>query len=203
MNDEFKFEETIVMKAVDELREIQESLGQDILICTKMLEQEDNQFWRRTLVRSSFAFIEGMVHRMKQLAFEVCSYEGISLSRSEAAMLLEEGYELNDKGEAISKMNYMHITKNVRFAFKLLARAYGVNHELKVDDAGWDNFKKALKIRDRLMHPKSSSDLNVDDADGTTVGEAFGWFGQNAHDLQAKMVSSLDERTEALKAGRA
>lgn len=203
MDDEFNFQETTIEKAVTELSEVQESLGRDVLVCTKMLGQEDNPFWRRTLVRTSFAFIEGMVHRMKQLAFEVYSYEGISLSRSEVAMLLEESYELNDKGEAISKANYMHITKNARFAFKSLARAYRVNHELNVDDAGWDNFKKALKIRDRLMHPKSSSDLIVDDRDVAIVDTAVGWFGLNAHELQTKMVSSLNERTEALKTGRA
>lgn len=199
MKDEFKFEETTLGRAVVELSEVQESLGQDVLVCTKMLERDDGQFWRRTLVRTSFALIEGMVHRMKQLAFEVCLYEKISLSRAEVAMLQEEGYELNDKGEAISKANYMHITKNVRFAFKLLARAYGVNHELKIDDAGWDNFKKALKIRDRLMHPKNSSDLVVDNADVSTVDKAVGWFGQHAHELQTKMVASLNERTEALQ----
>jgi hypothetical protein len=203
MNDEFNFEETTIGKAVIELSEVQESLGRDVLVCTKMLEHEGDPFWRRTLVRTSFAFIEGTIHRMKQLAFEVCSYEGISLSRSEAAMLLEEGYELNDKGEAISKVSYANITKNVRFAFKSLAHAYGIHYELKVDDAGWDNFRKALKIRDRLMHPKSSSDLNVDDADVAAVDKAVGWFGENAHELQTKIVCSLNERTDALKAGTA
>jgi recombinational DNA repair protein (RecF pathway) len=202
-DDEFNFEETTIGRAVIELIEVQESLGQDVLVCTKMLEQEDSQFWRRTLVRTSFALIEGVVHRMKHLAFEFCSYEKIPLSRAEVAMLQEEGYELNDKGEAISKVSYMHITKNVKFAFKVLARAYSVNNELKVDDAGWDNFKKALKIRDRLMHPKSSSDLIVNDADVSTVDKAVGWFGQHAHELQTKMVASLNERTEALKAGNA
>jgi hypothetical protein len=168
-----------------------------------MLGQADNQFWRRTLVRTSFAFIEGVVYRMKQLAFEVYSYEGTTLSRSEVAMLLEDSYELNDKGEPVSKVNYIQITKSLRFAFKALAHSYGVNHDIKVDDAGWDNFKKALKIRDRLMHPKRVSDLAVADTDRSLIDKAVGWFGENLHELQSKMVLSLNEKTEALKAGKA
>ncbi len=199
MNDEDQFEEIPLGKTSKELQEIQETLGEDVLLCTKMLEQEDSQFWRRTLVRTSFAFIEGVVYRMKQLAFEVFSCEEASLSRSEVAMLLEESYELNDKGEAISRAKYLQITTNMKFAFKALARAYGVNYDLVVDEAERDNFKKALKIRDRLMHPKSTLDLTVADAEVSTVDKAVGWFGESARELQSEITLSLNERTDALK----
>jgi hypothetical protein len=189
-------------KALSEFFEIKEILSTDVTVCASMLKTEDNQFWRRMLVRSVFALIEGTVYRMKQLAFEVSLDERVPLSRAEIALLVEEGYDLNDKGEPIVKSNHLNITKGIRFAFKASARAYGISYALKVDDSGWDSFKKALKVRDRLMHPKSTSDVNVVDDDVLCLERAVSWFAESVNEIQSKMVLSLNEKIGTFKTSK-
>jgi hypothetical protein len=67
----------------------------------------------------------------------------------------------------------------VRFAFRTYAIAHNNNFELIVNDNGWDNFRKALLIRHRLMHPKDIGALLVSDEEMRIVARASVWVGRN------------------------
>ena len=47
--------------------------------------------------------------------------------------------------------------------------------ELDVSGSEWQSFRRAIKIRDRITHPKSVSDLNISDEDYNDVSAGFGW----------------------------
>ena len=110
-----------------------------------MWKDQDSQFWRRTFIRSVFALIEGFTYSLKQVALEAAKRFDIELSKSEIALLLEESYEVNDKGLAETKKDYIQLPKNIKFAFNIYSRAYELNYKLKIDDSGWESFKEALK----------------------------------------------------------
>jgi hypothetical protein len=151
---------------------------EDIGLCTQQSStvSPNQQFWRRAYVRTTFAFIEGMTFGIKQFTFGVAKKAGVRLLEAEKALLAEEDYDLDDKGEVTTASAKISITRNVRFAFKILGRAGAFSYELKVDDEGWDSFKKSIKIRDRLMHPKRSEDLAISDQELETVKKASAWF---------------------------
>lgn len=88
-----------------ELKVILRILIDDVTITLKMIKKNDKPFWRRTLVRSLFASIEGINHRMKFVALELAltGLNSVKLSPAEVALLREELYELNDKGDTIKK----------------------------------------------------------------------------------------------------
>ncbi|MET0168243.1 MAG: hypothetical protein ABW318_25045, partial [Vicinamibacterales bacterium] len=44
-------------------------------------------------------------------------------------------------------------------------------------DNGWRQLQDALKVRDRLTHPKQGSDLVVSDDALRACHEAYTWFG--------------------------
>src|SRR6185503_6596933 len=66
--------------------------------------------------------------------------------------------------------------ENIEFAFKVAARGIDSWFELPTHDAEWMLLKKAARVRNRLMHPKSSSDLAVSIDELHIVGTAFEWL---------------------------
>jgi hypothetical protein len=196
-----ELEKTSLWKAYIELQAIELILADDVSI-TGSTEKDDGnrQFWRRTAMRSVFALIEGVVYRMKQLAFEVHEYDGMPLSRAEAAILLEESYELNEKGVATIKQNYPKIEKNIKFAFATLGRAYNVPYQLHLgDEVGWGAFIKTLKVRNRLTHPKHVVDLTVSDEEITTMMNAYYWFLASVKALLDEIGAALNFRALELE----
>jgi hypothetical protein len=180
-----------ILSALNELRDLYEILISDVRECTDVIQKQDTQFARRTFVRSVFAFVEGVVFRLKQMALEASSELQVSLSIPEVAVLSEETYELNDKGEPSAKSNYPQLPRNTKFAFKIVAYVFSINYKLKIDDSGWASFLEAIKIRNRLMHPKTIQETSISDEDLEIVGKALMWFIESELGLvkQARMAT--------------
>jgi hypothetical protein len=151
-------------------------LNKDVERCQVKVHKGTAQFERRMYVRAVFAAIEGEIFLLKQAAL---LYDGIfntPFTPAEKMFLLEETFDLNDKGEPIKFKAKISLKKNIRFAFRAFAHATGTDIKLKVDDAGWLSFQEAIKIRDRLVHPKKGDELFVSDAETETIVNCWGWF---------------------------
>lgn len=127
---------------------------------------------RRLFVRSVFAFIEAAVYRIKSGAL---FWDTSKLLPQEIALINEEDYELDDSGAVKTRKARLRFFGNFRFAFAVAAKAAGVTYQLDVGGDGWRALRDALKVRDRLMHPKRSADLVVTDAEVRGTLEAFRW----------------------------
>ena len=183
---------------IDELHNLSQLLHQDVETCLSAIRQEPitntvDLFWRRAYVRSVFAFIEGITYSLKLLAFEDKDEPHVDFSPAELAFLLEEDFDLNDKGEVVSVPAKISFAKNIRFAFRAIARANSVAFELKVSDAGWEALKKAAKVRDRLMHPKTINDLVITNDDIELVLKGSGWFVENFKECLNLVNNALRE----------
>lgn len=150
------------------------------------------QFGRRMYIRAMFAMVEGTVYRMKQICFseEYGSYS--SFTPAESALLREETYDLDDRGKVVIKQSFLLLVKNIKFAFEAFHKYFGSANNLKIDDAGWESFLKAVKIRNRLTHPKTAIDLNVSDAEFETVRRASDWFEESTS-LALNAASDITE----------
>ena len=62
-------------------------------------------------------------------------------------------------------------------AFILRALAEESNAEPTFfSESGWNDFKKAVEVRNRLTHPKMNADMNVSDTELTSLHEAVRWY---------------------------
>jgi hypothetical protein len=196
---------------LENLLELVTRILEDIDICTKHLDEEDSQFWRRTYIRTLFSMVEGITYRMKQAALanfndrmsgpqtpELRSYP-IYLSEADTAMLKELSFDLNEKGEAYTQPKFIPIIKNVKFAFSSLARSQEANFELKLNRSGWVAFQNSLRIRNRLTHPKNSTELVVSDEELSHAKDAFQWFLVSFEGVCSSCMESCILRIEAAK----
>lgn len=157
-----------------------------------------NEIERRVLVRSIFAFIEAVVFGIKMFALDDPSSRK-SLSRAEVMIAEEEEYQLDDAGNVVTRPARLRFLSNIRFAFKVFAKVSDADFNLDVRGVGWQSLQRALKIRDRLMHPKKIEDLNVSDDEVREALQAWIWFENQVTLILIKVVRSLQSQRDRFR----
>jgi hypothetical protein len=113
---------------------------------------------------------------MKQFALAVHLEDGPLFSDGEVAILREEGYQLDEAGRVSTREQFPATKGNVRFGCFAFAKANNSPHVIDCGSSGWQAFRDAVAIRNRLVHPKVPNDLLVSDDDMKTVRAAITWF---------------------------
>jgi hypothetical protein len=188
-----------MIRASQEFERVITPLHEDLQYHAKMLDTDGGQFWRRGFVRALFAFIEGAIYGMKQIAFVYRNQTGVSFSLGEQAILAEESYELNDKGDITIRGARLQLYKNIKFSFRAYAKAHMAEYEVKVGDEGWESFRKGVEIRDRLTHPKASAHMFVSDDEAEILRKTYVWFEDNLKEIQQVSYRALEQNLNELQ----
>lgn len=192
-----------------ELSAIEEQFGVDNLLIAKLTEDvntvlaglsedPDNDYLKRTLVRTLFAMIEGVIWTVKRSVLVLHEAGECELSKAEYAMLAEESYDLADTGTPRVSQKFLKLKTNLRFAFRIAALKLA-NKEFEIDAGAspWQDFLTAIEVRNRLMHPKSPEDLRLTDAEMHSATETARWFAVQAKQLWAVIGEARMESAKA------
>jgi hypothetical protein len=148
----------------------------DLDKCLHTAKTKKSQLARRNSVRAAFAAIEGWTWTLKLSALQLEQRGEIEFSSGERALLTEASYELDNKGQVKTRPARLSLLTNIRFAVAAFAKASAVEFELLSSGEKWDAFRRAIKIRDRLVHPKSIHEFRVTDEDFLIVDDAVSWW---------------------------
>lgn len=154
---------------------------------TKIIELErkesKSEEFRRMAVRTIFSDIEGICFLMKVNALLLGQIKNIDFRREEIALINEESYYLANNGKVKTGRAYLDSKSNFRFVFKILARAKKSDFELDVSGIEWNNYQEAIKIRNRITHPKKLEDLIISEEDYEKAFKVYGWFRDSIEQL--------------------
>ena len=159
---------------VDAWMGLEAALREDVLGVLDLLDaQPDNQAVRRALVRSLWGFVEGSVYGMR------------SFLRT-AHILSSTGgeEELPDRERTIDR-----VKKVLKMAAKDMAR-----WEADFGTEGWEALRANLKVRDRLMHPKSASDVQISDGEVDEARDAATWLLETIVQIQSRAAARGERR---------
>ena len=140
-----------------------------------LLDEDENGSARRAYVRVMLAFVEGMTSAFKGFTLDQSDKKGVVLSPGQLALLREEQYELQS-GDAAVRQKLLPAADNVLFAICMLARVVGEAPPTVTGDQGWQAFRRAIKVRNRVTHPRLPHDLAVSDDDLVDVDKGIAWF---------------------------
>jgi hypothetical protein len=181
-------------KSFHEIGEMILILGQD---CKEHFEASNingSLTSRRAYIRSVFALIEGVQHQTRIATSNL----GILLSKvslNELVVLDGNQLDVNDKGEVTPRPYYPVFLNNFKFTFRIFSKSLGSQFSLNLSGEGWQSLCRAVKVRDRLMHPKVILDLQVSDAEISDAKKAFDWFLYN-HNLSGYYAQkALQDKT--------
>ena len=165
---------------LSELLALIKHLRDDLGFAEQDLQQEDTQHRRRAFTRTLIAYVEAQTHALKGLAILMHEGNPLTFTRAELAMLYEEQYFLKENGGAVQKQRLMRLPENVRFSFEVHAKAFQSDFALDTSSAGWESLRSAIKIRNRITHPKSSADVEISDNDINCLRKAKDWYSYSA-----------------------
>jgi uncharacterized protein YjiS (DUF1127 family) len=162
-------------------------LRSDVEAARKAMVSNDTQFARRQFVRATFANLEGFTSALKQL----CLRYPQDFSAEEIALLREETFTLNDKGEPRVTASQLKLAANIQFAFRMYARSCKVRFSLPTSESEWSDLKLAMAVRNRLMHPHKLEDLTVSEAEVGAASRASAWINAKHSELQELAIDKI------------
>src|SRR5712692_8437492 len=191
-------EETIrtysMVKAYEEFEAAIGILHDDVEFCARELNKNDLPVWRRALVRALFAMVEGVIYRMQQIALNASHQPRVAFSPGELHLLLEKSFELDGNGNVVERQIRTSLKGSIRFAFGAFARVHVAEYELDVTrEDEWGAFLKSIKVRDRLMHPKTVDDLTDSNEEIKSIQITFDWFMKTLKNVHEISLDGLEE----------
>ncbi len=95
------------------------------------------------------------------------------------ALLREESYILDSKGNVSVRPARLDVASNIRFAidsfFKVIRKS---DSPIDADGPNWAAFRASLQIRHRLTHPRRQPDVLISPDEAIQVNGTYVWFHQ-------------------------
>lgn len=157
-------------------QELHDVLWGDVAACEELLRQQDLPHVRRQLVRAAFALVEASTFYLKRIAFSAAKDGSDKLHRAVEAALLNEAYDVRPDGRVRVRGARIPTLANIRLSLNAIAASVAPGFEPRWGDAGWEAMRNSLKVRDRLMHPKSLIDLIVTDEELMSMRQTLEWY---------------------------
>lgn len=137
---------------------------------------EEHAGARRAYIRAVFSLVEAIVEQHKRLLLDLAANGFVTLNSPVREALSEQIYVIDDSGSVSTREQYVQLRRKLRAVYRAAAEAFGTALVVRYDDQGWQAFGTALKVRDRITHPKSYADCDISGDDLVTVDAAEAWF---------------------------
>jgi hypothetical protein len=159
-----------------------------------LMANNASQYARRTYIRTFLSFVEGFARVLRRAILD--SGQLPTLPSEWKAILEDQKYEPGATG----KPEATEARHRFRNLFAATLRAWALLEGKSEDQItseifginGWHQFKKAVDIRDDLMHPKIGKSLDVDDDQLVVCIEAAKWFAKISATLIGLPLKEID-----------
>jgi hypothetical protein len=149
---------------------------QDASSCLEVAQQSGLARDRRSAVRAVFAFIDGCHEFVRNQVRDQASLYSHSYSVSELAVLREESPYVDERGNVKVRPLRVPLVTSIKALVKLLEKNSAAAHKVDLAHPGFAALSRALVIRNRVVHPKGSKDLEVSPPEMEDVRKAFAWY---------------------------
>ncbi len=171
-----------ILNALDGYADMIKAVKADSDTCKSILQFENEyQSIARILVSSIFRGIEGIVNTAAILTIEFAKFH------NESPILIAEMQEKRFKkteGELlfIERDSRLSLKKRVKFIYNYLSKYRLLDLEIDYSSKGGKDFIDAVKVRDKITHPKSVKSMLITREEMLKVQSGFKWFMRLAAD---------------------
>jgi hypothetical protein len=161
--------------AVTQLQAIWATLASDLDMAVAYGRSANTPYAQRALVRTFFAAVEGLSYHLRQVT--LASLAGTEhLSVEEVALLREERYSLDRRGEPRASPAFLPFPESMLFSIAAYAKNHGATFSVDRSSPGWQAFQVATRLRNGVTHPKSNEALNPTNEELQALRDASLWW---------------------------
>lgn len=146
-------------------------LAEDVIRAKQRMEEEPSDFHLREFVRTAYSAIEAQSWQLRMYLIEYV-IDKKTASVHEISALKEESYAINEKGEIYIQPKGYSLKIGLRLAFTVLKK-HEVPIQIDFGSPEWMNIDLALKIRNRVIHPRNMTDISVSKEEAECCYQAF------------------------------
>ena len=166
---------------LDEIQGMTRVLTQDVerlrpLVGADVAISDGEEANRRFYVRAVFALVEAVVEQHKRLLLDLAEGSRISLAVAVREALSEQAPLVKDNGAVMYREQSLQLERKLRAVYRAAGEAFQQPLAVSFGDTGWQSFRAALDVRDRITHPKTYQDCHVDGDALDTVNQGHDWF---------------------------
>ena len=132
-------------------------------------------FIKRTYTRAFFAMVEGIIYQFKVVSLQANEHTKV-FNQNEILTLKEQAVKLKNNGTAANTKAKLPLMPNIIFSINSLAKSLQITYSIDKDGQGYEAMQKAIKIRDKITHPKNKQSTIIDDTDMEILKNANIWF---------------------------
>jgi hypothetical protein len=157
-------------------------------------DKENQQFWRRTIIRCILAYIEAVNWNLKHGIPIIASVSNVELTAGELE-LIQEQRTIVINGRPEIRPKFLKFRDNLKAAFSLFGKVHGENFNVNCDQ-GFDALCKTYELRSRLMHPKRPMDPSVSDSDIAVSQRGLKWLSLEYRRLMEQCIQAVPKITK-------
>ena len=191
------------MKAVEDgspaiqLHRLFKILAQDCIDALREAVEKNSDFHSRSFARNLFALVEGTVYLWKQVILQQSTLFEIALEEGEEAILSEKTASLKSDGSLRIESSKISTLANIKYTLKKANEFFGASPGADFSHHGWERLQEAIRVRDRMMHPKSTEGLTVSEDDLQCCREGLEWFLNTSSNLFDAAHKRSEERNRS------
>jgi len=175
-----------VFELISDLFRSAEIIHADVEVCLKQTTNyPESETWRRLVVRTAFSYLELLCNKLNQASTIMVKMSGIKLDNVDLNYLRRKKTQKNGTTEERELIFGEYFLNTIRIFAKIQKLDYHPPEEIY-----WQHFIKAIKVRNRLTHPKKSSDLYIGGSEFAEVANGYQW----AVNFVSKMNFDLTNR---------
>jgi hypothetical protein len=174
-----------------EMKEIGDVLLSDIVSAVGAGVEQGDGFARRNYVRSVFAMIDADVFQMKRAIIYVWKRWPFDLDADDLELLVEEKLSVSSG----KKKPFPKFSDNLKFVISTFCKAHRFQLQADYQSVQWLSLLNALKIRDRITHPKQLKEIDVTNDDLKIIRMAAEWYFTHRARLFSSAIDWLKEQT--------
>jgi hypothetical protein len=138
-------------------------------------KDKNSQFWSRMAIRCLCAAIEARLFAFRKMAEQMAPLSNIQFEIGESETLAEERI-VCQQGVPAKRPKFLPFPDAVKESFRLFAKAVGITADVDYGGVGYEALRKTFEVRNRLMHPKTPFDVEVNQMDIATADQGVLWF---------------------------
>lgn len=173
--------------------EMSKVLAEDIIVLREEINKSDSQIMRRAYCRAIFSKIDGMNSLLKQHA------EKFGDTDEDTILLLQDKRIITNKiGNKQTVKSFRRATDDLFFALETFAWTQDCEPKINRNSEGWKNLEYAVKIRNRITHPKSKQDLIISADDLKLLDKISRWHTRQVIEIFDFIAKSLKDMARML-----
>jgi hypothetical protein len=155
-----------------QFHQLTEQMIEELDAIWRQIDQNDSQVWRRAYCKSLFSFVEGASYLLKREIILLREGEGWDPDGRDDWVLTESRPAKLEGDKETRRPFFLPTLDNLTYALEEFAYWNWADYKIDRKPDGWFNLCKAIRIRNRITHPKSPTDLHISDPELSVLHNA-------------------------------